>query len=86
MNLHTRRCDVGGQHRVVTTDAFGNLAAATFTPQDISTLQSNVGILQQDVSILQQQMKQVRRHCDCYCNGRRVTAGRQEIRDLHQLG
>jgi hypothetical protein len=47
-----------GPTKVVTTDAFGNLAAASFTPQDISTLQSNVGILQQDVSILQQQMKQ----------------------------
>jgi hypothetical protein len=47
-----------GPTKVVTTDAFGNLAAASFTPQDISTLQSNVGMLQQDVSILQQQMKQ----------------------------
>jgi hypothetical protein len=40
-----------GPTKVVTTDAFGNLAAASFTPQDISGLQSNV-------SILQQQMKQ----------------------------
>jgi hypothetical protein len=47
-----------GPTKVVTTDAFGNLAAASFTPQDISTLQSNVGILQQDVSVLRQQMKQ----------------------------
>jgi hypothetical protein len=54
-----------GPIKVVTTDALGNLAAASFTPQDISTLQSNVGalqqnvsILQQNVSVLQQQMKQ----------------------------
>lgn len=43
---------------MVTTDAFGNLAAASFTPQDISGLQSSVGSLQQNVGILQQQMKQ----------------------------
>jgi trimeric autotransporter adhesin len=38
-----------GPTKVVTTDAFGNLAAASFTPQDISGLQSNVGILQQQM-------------------------------------
>jgi len=43
-----------GPTKVVTTDAFGNLAAASFTPQDISSLQSNVGGLQQNVSALQQ--------------------------------
>lgn len=43
-----------GPTKVVTTDAFGNLAAASFTPQDISTLQSNAGVLQQNVSVLQQ--------------------------------
>jgi hypothetical protein len=47
-----------GPTQVVTTDAFGNLAAASFTPQDISTLQSNVGVLQQNVSVLQTQMRQ----------------------------
>jgi len=36
----------------------GNLAAASFTPQDISTLQSNVSVLQSNVSVLQTQMKQ----------------------------
>jgi hypothetical protein len=47
-----------GPTKVVTTDAFGNLAAASFTPQDISTLQSNVGVLQQNVAVLQTQMRQ----------------------------
>jgi hypothetical protein len=35
-----------GPTQVVTTDAAGHLAAAGFTGQDISTLQSNVGTLQ----------------------------------------
>jgi len=43
-----------GPTQVVTTDAAGNLAAASFTPQDISALQSNVGVLQQNVTVLQQ--------------------------------
>jgi hypothetical protein len=47
-----------GPTKVVTTDAFGNLAAASFTPQDISSLQSNVGALQQNVSVLQTQVRQ----------------------------
>jgi trimeric autotransporter adhesin len=47
-----------GPTKVVTTDAFGNLAAASFTPQDISGLQSNVSALQQNVSVLQTQMRQ----------------------------
>jgi hypothetical protein len=47
-----------GPTKVVTTDASGNLAAASFSPQDISTLQSNVGTLQQNVSVLQLQVRQ----------------------------
>jgi hypothetical protein len=47
-----------GPVKVVTSDAQGNLATASFAPQDISTLQSNVSALQQNVSVLQQQMKQ----------------------------
>ena len=43
-----------GPTKIVTTDAFGNLAAANFSQQDISTLQSSVGGLQQNVSLLQQ--------------------------------
>jgi hypothetical protein len=35
-----------GPTRVVTADANGNLATATFSPGDISTLQANVGVLQ----------------------------------------
>ena len=35
-----------GPTSFVTTDAAGNLAAAKFSPQDITTLQSNVGVLQ----------------------------------------
>jgi hypothetical protein len=35
-----------GTLKVVTTDPNGNLAAASFSPQDISTLQSNVAGLQ----------------------------------------
>ncbi len=38
-----------GPLRVVTTDAAGNLATASFAPQDISTLQSSVGVLQQQM-------------------------------------
>jgi hypothetical protein len=47
-----------GPVKVVTADAQGNLATASFSPQDITALQSNVGTLQQEVSTLQQQMKQ----------------------------
>jgi len=54
-----------GAVKVVTADAQGNLATASFAPQDISALQSNVSglqqnvsVLQQNVSVLQQQMKQ----------------------------
>jgi hypothetical protein len=47
-----------GPVKVVTADAQGNLATASFSPQDITALQSNVGTLQQDVGVLQQQMKQ----------------------------
>jgi trimeric autotransporter adhesin len=47
-----------GAVKVVTADAQGNLATASFAPQDISALQSNVSGLQQNVSVLQQQMKQ----------------------------
>ena len=53
-----------GQHLLITGPtgvgktwlgcAFGNLAAANFSQQDISTLQSSVGGLQQNVSLLQQ--------------------------------
>lgn len=38
-----------GPLKVVTADAAGNLATASFAPQDISTLQSNVGVLQQQM-------------------------------------
>ena len=38
-----------GPVSVVTTDAAGHLATASFSPQDISTLQSNVGQLQQQM-------------------------------------
>jgi hypothetical protein len=38
-----------GPTKVVTTDAFGNLAAASFSPQDVTTLQQNVGILQTQI-------------------------------------
>ena len=44
--------------RVVTADANGNLATASFSPQDISGLQTNVSVLQGDVATLQTQMKQ----------------------------
>ena len=43
-----------GPVKVVTADAQGNLATASFAPQDISALQSNVSGLQQNVSVLQQ--------------------------------
>ena len=38
-----------GSVRVVTADAQGNLATASFSPQDISGLQSDVGVLQQQM-------------------------------------
>jgi YadA-like membrane anchor domain len=47
-----------GPTSIVTTDAAGHLAAATFTPQDISGLQTNVSTLQTNVAVLQTQIKQ----------------------------
>ena len=47
-----------GTTRVVTADANGNLATASFSPQDISGLQTNVSVLQGNVATLQTQMKQ----------------------------
>jgi hypothetical protein len=43
---------------VVTTDAAGHLAAASFTGTDISSLQTNVSTLQGNVTTLQTQMRQ----------------------------
>jgi len=45
-----------GPTKVVTTDAAGNLAAASFTPQDISSLQSQAASLQSQVNSLQGQV------------------------------
>jgi hypothetical protein len=47
-----------GPTSIVTTDAAGHLAAATFSPQDISGLQTNVATLQTNVAVLQTQIKQ----------------------------
>jgi hypothetical protein len=47
-----------GPTSLVTTDAFGNLAATSFNPQSISSLQDNVAILQGNVATLQTQVKQ----------------------------
>jgi trimeric autotransporter adhesin len=45
-----------GPTKVVTTDAAGNLAAASFTPQDISSLQSQAASLQSRVNSLEGQV------------------------------
>jgi trimeric autotransporter adhesin len=42
-----------GPTSLLTTDAFGNLAAASFSPQSISGLQNNVAALQGNVAVLQ---------------------------------
>jgi trimeric autotransporter adhesin len=47
-----------GPTSFVTSDAAGNLAVSKFSPLDISTLQSNVGVLQSQVGLLQTQMRQ----------------------------
>ncbi len=47
-----------GPTSLVTTDAFGNLAAASFSPQSISGLQNNVAVLQGNVATLQTQVRQ----------------------------
>ncbi|MBR0961729.1 YadA-like family protein [Bradyrhizobium japonicum] len=47
-----------GPTSIVTTDANGNLAAAPFSTQDISSLQTNVSVLQGNVATLQTQMRQ----------------------------
>ncbi|QHO79220.1 hypothetical protein ACH79_31970 [Bradyrhizobium sp. CCBAU 051011] len=47
-----------GPTSIVTTDANGNLAAAPFSAQDISGLQTNVSVLQGNVATLQTQMRQ----------------------------
>jgi hypothetical protein len=47
-----------GPTSLVTTDANGNLAAASFSGQDISSLQTNVSVLQGNVTALQTQMRQ----------------------------
>jgi autotransporter adhesin len=45
-----------GPTRVVTTDAAGNLAAASFSPQDITSLQSQTSSLQSQLGNLQSQV------------------------------
>jgi hypothetical protein len=47
-----------GPTKIVTSDAAGNLATASFSPSDISTLQGNVAVLQGNVGVLQSQMRQ----------------------------
>ena len=47
-----------GPTQVVTTDAAGHLAAASFSGADISALQSNVATLQTQMGTLQTQMRQ----------------------------